>query len=148
MAHVDLAAAGLTLWGLESYLAKRWGAASVWFALAVLAEETAVLVWWSVAQSLVASQAIVKPDSREQTAGTGTDPLSGSSRWKLVASLLTSVVVLCRWYAYHYSRTGCVFGNRSFFRYNVQGTMSGVRILRPCAVRQSFGYMIFGCSRF
>ena len=67
MAHVDLAAAGLTLWALESYLAKRWGAAAVWFALAVLAKETAVLgtpgfAWLgrggSVAQSLVDSQAI------------------------------------------------------------------------------------------
>ena len=153
MAHVDLAAAGLTLWGLESYLAKRWGAAAMWFALAVLAKETAVLaplalLGWAVVgpwlSRWLTPRPSGKPDSQEhESAGTGTDPLSGSSRWKLVASLLTSVVVLCLWYAYHYSRTGYVFGNPEFFRYNVRATMSGVRILLALAMRvwQSFGYM-------
>ncbi len=153
MAHVDLAAAGLTLWALESYLAKRWAAAAIWFALAVLAKETAVLaplalLGWAVVgpwlSRWLTARPSGKPDSREhESAGTGTDPLSGSSRWKLVASLLTSVVVLCLWYAYHYSRTGYVFGNPEFFRYNVQATMSGVRILLALAMRvwQSFGYM-------
>ena len=53
------------------------------------------------------------------------------------------MVVLCLWYAYHYSRTGYVFGNPEFFRYNVRATMSGVRILLALAMRvwQSFGYM-------
>ena len=153
MAHVDLAAAGLTLWALESYLAKRWGAAAIWFALAVLAKETAVLaplalLGWAVVGPWLSRwlppRPSVKPDSREhESAGTGTDLLSGSSRWKPVASLLTSVVVLCLWYAYHYSRTGYVFGNPEFFRYNVRATMSGVRILLALAMRvwQSFGYM-------
>ena len=153
MAHVDLAAAGLTLWALESYLAKRWGAAAIWFALAVLAKETAVLaplalLGWAVVGPWLSRwlppRPSVKPDSREhESAGAGTDLLSGSSRWKPVASLLTSVVVLCLWYAYHYSRTGYVFGNPEFFRYNVRATMSGVRILLALAMRvwQSFGYM-------
>src|SRR6201993_1352527 len=43
MAHVDLAAAGLTIWGLNAYLGARWRAAACWFSLAVLAKETALL---------------------------------------------------------------------------------------------------------
>jgi hypothetical protein len=153
MAHVDLAAAGLTLWGLESHLAKRWGAASVWFALAVLAKETAVLaslalLGWAVVgpwlSRWLTPRLSGKPDSQAlESAGTGRDLLSGRNRWKSVSSLLISVVALCLWYAYHYSRTGYVFGNPEFFRYNVRATMSGVRILLALAMRmwQSFGYM-------
>ena len=43
MAHVDLAAAGLTIWGLDSYLRGRIPTAALWFSLAVLAKETAIL---------------------------------------------------------------------------------------------------------
>jgi hypothetical protein len=43
LAQVDLAAAGLTLWGLDAYLGRRGHAAALWFSLAVLAKETAVL---------------------------------------------------------------------------------------------------------
>lgn len=43
LAQVDLAAAALTLWGLDAYLAGRWRATALWFSLAVLAKETAVL---------------------------------------------------------------------------------------------------------
>jgi hypothetical protein len=57
--------------------------------------------------------------------------------------LLTPALVLSLWYAYHYARTGYVFGNPEFFRYNVQATMSGARILLALGMRiwQSFGYM-------
>jgi len=44
LAQVDLPAAGLIFWGLGTYIRKRlWGAA-IWFSLAVLAKETAILV--------------------------------------------------------------------------------------------------------
>ncbi len=44
MAHLDLAAAGLILWGVYFYLADRRIAAIIFFALACLAKETAALV--------------------------------------------------------------------------------------------------------
>ena len=184
MAHVDLAAAGLTLWGLESYLAKRWGAASVWFALAVLAKETAVLaplalLAWEVVTRLpfqplkrlfdAAAMASLKrcPDTNSSAdARASANPSSdtelsesrhchaggfhGSSSRGLApfASLLAPVVVLALWYAYHYSRTGYVFGNPEFFRYNVQATMSGVRILLAFLMRvwQASDTCTCGCS--
>src|ERR1700733_13574019 len=43
LAQVDLAAAGLTFWGLWAYLEDRPFACAVWFSLAVLAKETAIL---------------------------------------------------------------------------------------------------------
>src|SRR5580698_5220970 len=43
LCQVDLAAAGLTFWGLCAYLEDRPVAIAVWFSLAVLAKETAVL---------------------------------------------------------------------------------------------------------
>jgi hypothetical protein len=43
MAHLDLAAAGLTFWGLLAYADDRRWATVLWFSLAALAKETAVL---------------------------------------------------------------------------------------------------------
>ena len=47
------------------------------------------------------------------------------------------------WYAYHYSRTGYVFGNPEFFRYNVAATLSPLRFVLALLARlwQVFGYM-------
>src|SRR5438270_8598911 len=44
LAHVDLAAAAFTMWGLWAYLRKRAVATSVFFILAALAKETAIIV--------------------------------------------------------------------------------------------------------
>ena len=43
LAQVDLAAAGLTFWGLTAFLDERPRATAIWFSLAVLAKETAIL---------------------------------------------------------------------------------------------------------
>ncbi len=43
LVHLDLAAAGLTFWGLLGYVNRRWKTAALWFSLAVLAKETAIL---------------------------------------------------------------------------------------------------------
>ena len=55
LAQVDLAAAGLTFWALSAYVEKNWVACALWFSLAVLAKETAVLAslalfGWEIAQ--------------------------------------------------------------------------------------------------
>ena len=43
LAQVDLAAAGLTMWGLYAYVEERPIATAAWFSLSVLAKETAIL---------------------------------------------------------------------------------------------------------
>ena len=135
LAHVDLAAAGLTFWALHSYLARRMPAAVVWFSLAALAKETAILVpaalfGWEVLCPLLNQyfKAPIEP---------------ARFRWKKAASLLAPIAVLSLWYAYHYARTGYVFGNPEFFRYNVQATMNPLRILLTLGMRlwQVVGYL-------
>jgi hypothetical protein len=57
--------------------------------------------------------------------------------------LLVSALPLALWYAYHYARTGFVFGNPEFFRYNVQSTLHPLRILLALLLRiwQTCGYL-------
>jgi hypothetical protein len=43
--------------------------------------------------------------------------------------LFASVLPLCGWYVYHWRRTGFVFGNPEFLRYNAEATLSPLRIL-------------------
>lgn len=178
MAHVDLAAAGLTFWALEAYLAGRWRGVTVWFSLAVLAKETAVLapvalLGWEILlrlpfrslKGLLHSTRMASlqrcpdtnSDANAMTSANREDDVEianrrndGDRRQAILsrdlapfASLLAPVAVLVLWYAYHYSRTGYVFGNPEFFRYNVQATMSAVRIALAFLMRvwQTFGYM-------
>jgi hypothetical protein len=58
-------------------------------------------------------------------------------------ALLLPAVPLILWYAYHYSKTGYIFGNPEFFRYNVRGTLQPLRIVLALLLRlwQTFGYM-------
>ncbi len=52
-----------------------------------------------------------------------------------IASLLIPALPLSLWYAYHYARTGYVFGNPEFFRYNVAATLSSTRFFLALAMR-------------
>ena len=146
LAQVDLAAAGLTLWGLEAYLTGRWRATAFWFSLAVLAKETAVLapvalLAWEIVSPWLGLQIQREPDrlSDPQVAKAPRP----SFAWMLGFACLLPVLVLCGWYAYHYVRTRYVFGNPEFFRYNVQATVDPLRILLVLGMRlwQSFGYL-------
>ena len=160
MAHVDLAAAGLTIWGLDAYLGARWRAAACWFSLAVLAKETALLAplallaWeWACAWAdreershhrVTESQR--KSKNEVQNVFSAPLCLRGEiygQRWRASASLITPAGVLSVWYAYHYAKTGYVFGNPEFFRYNVAATLSPLRIVLALGLRlwQAFGYM-------
>src|SRR6266481_564575 len=134
MALIDLAAAGLVFWGLEACLSGRMTAAALWFSLAVLAKETAVLA----PVALVAWEMVSPWANRWFKA-----LISLRERSWTAANLLAPVAVLGGWCAYQYTRTGHVFGNPEFFRYNVQATMSPLRILLVLVMRfwQTFGYM-------
>jgi len=134
MALIDLGAAGLVFWGLESYLANRPCIAAVWLSLAVLTKETAVLV----PGALLAWEVVGPWASRWTEQDLSFRRLDLKSAW-----LLLPVGVLCLWYAFHYWRTGYVFGNPQFFRYNVRTTISPLRILLAFATRlwQTFGYL-------
>jgi 4-amino-4-deoxy-L-arabinose transferase-like glycosyltransferase len=124
MAHLDLAAAGLILWGVSSYLADRRIAAIIFFTLACLTKETAALV----PLSLWAYELIAR---------------SHDHRISRSVTLLVAVVPLCAWFVFHYARTGHVFGNPEFFRYNLGDTLHPVRFFAALSLRvwHLFGYM-------
>ena len=149
LAQVDLAAAGLTFWGLCAYLEDRPVAVAIWFSLAALAKETAILApaglaCWEVVR-VVAPQRFV-PQSWKNfvaTAVTGGPAERSSTASSRVLPLLIPMLPLALWYAYHYARTGYVFGNPEFFRYNVAATLNPLRFLLALTLRlwQVFGYM-------
>ena len=57
--------------------------------------------------------------------------------------LLFPLLPLTLWYGYHYARTGYVFGNPEFFRYNVAATLNPLRFVLALVLRlwQAFGYL-------
>jgi len=152
LAQVDLAAAGLTFWALLAYVEGRRGATAIWFSLAVLAKETAILaplalvLWESSPGILPAIRNATRPGRQEEDADAEESRGKGATsaeRFLRSLVLLCPAVPLTLWYAYHRLRTGFVFGNLEFFRYNVQATMHPLRIFLALLMRlwQVTGYM-------
>ena len=111
---------------------------AVWFSLAALAKETAILAplalfGWELLAYFIR-------------------PRCNQIRWKQVLPpegrpahtlyLLFPVVPLAVWYAYHYAKTGFLLGNPEFFRYNVAATLNPLRVPLAFGMRlwQLFGY--------
>jgi 4-amino-4-deoxy-L-arabinose transferase-like glycosyltransferase len=129
LAHADIFAAAFTLWALSFYLApgaadespgtfppKLWTATL--FSLATLCKETAIvtpiaLAIWETVQ-LIRSRKI-KPKSLTHLT------------WALTLSI--PILPLVAWYAFHYNRTGFIFGNPEFLRYNATANLTAYRIL-------------------
>jgi hypothetical protein len=205
LAHVDLAAAGLTFWALSAYVEGQAVATALWFALAALAKETAILApvalagwemvgllaWrgslrklWledenisqglkpalkeagcdSAEESVCETQASLgdvsalsafpgakgarllsnAPPGRKSRAISETVHQTGArGSARRIVSLLIPAVPLALWYGYHYARTGYVFGNPEFFRYNVAATLNSLRFLLALVMRlwQVGGYL-------
>ena len=134
LAQVDLPAAGFTFWALLAYLEDRPWKQVLWFSLAALAKETAILApmalfaWQLTASCLRPRWSTLVP------------PLGRRTRaWYL----LLPVVPLACWYAYHYAKTGFLFGNPEFFRYNLAATLDPLRIPLALLMRiwQVSGYL-------
>jgi 4-amino-4-deoxy-L-arabinose transferase-like glycosyltransferase len=130
LAHADIFAAACTLWGLVYALPalnrelprKPWAAAA-WFAAAALSKETAIIVPATLAViSLVES---VRAPGRARV-----------RLWQESAWFAGCTVPLAAWYAYHLTKTGFLFGNPEFLRYNAQANLS------PLRIAAAFGYRI------
>lgn len=137
LAQVDLASAGLTIWGIYAYVDDRPPAAAIWFSLAALAKETAVLA----PVALVAWELVLMTSGNWQKRF-GAHPSARRSGKRMIA-LLAPLLPLAAWYVYHFARTGYVFGNPEFFRYNVAATLNPLRFVIALAMRlwQAFGYL-------
>lgn len=125
LAQLDIAAAAFTLWGLDFYLRDCRTLAVIFFALAGLSKETAIVaplalfLWERIAPRLrISARNLPGPVLPFAKPG-----------WGRSLSLLLAAAPLAAWFAFHYSRTGHVFGNPEFFRYNVQATANPVRVV-------------------
>jgi hypothetical protein len=147
LAHLDAAAAAFTFWGLAEYLRSRRSLAVLFFALAGLAKETAIIAPLALfAYERIASFLLAHPPMT----GKGAAPISSKSilpfaepGWAKSIALLASALPLVVWFAYHHVRTGVFFGNPEFFRYNVAATANPLRILLALVQRfwHAFGYL-------
>src|ERR1043165_273493 len=134
LAHLDMTAAALTMWGLFLYLPRadviderrglRRAVCVAVFALAGLAKETALLVpfvlfAWELLCLLVRG--------KERLTALVCVGRPRSVVWS--AALLLAGLPLALWLAYHRARTGYTFGNPEYFRYNVASTLNLERLL-------------------
>ncbi len=135
LAHADIFAAAFTLWGLSFYFeqATDRGAlhldsamrvyrrpklfAAVLFSLAALSKETAIVT--PVALAIWEAVLLLR---ERNIAGR----LCAHTYW--LAALLVPILPLAGWYAYHYHRTGYIFGNPEYLRYNATANLDIHRI--------------------
>ena len=119
LAHADIFAAACSLWGLVYALPNRgrnsW-AAALWFAAAALCKETAIAIPLSLA-------AVDLVESLRRH-GPVRSRLQREAAW-----LSASIFPLAGWYAYHYAKTGFLFGNPQYLQYNAESTVVPLRIL-------------------
>ena len=136
LAQVDLTAAGLIFWGLSAYIEERKLATIIWFSLAAIAKETAILAPLALAGWEFIGFLAQRTSARKLWRTDDAQP-------RRVVSLLIPAIPLAFWYAYHYARMGYVFGNPEFFRYNVAATLSPTRFVLALMMRlwQIGGYL-------
>ena len=144
LAHLDLAAAAFTFWGLLAYVEDRRPAIAISFSIAVLTKETAILaplalLTWELAGTKFwdLGLAAKRRKNKAHGASRGSDEKNDQAPEgrKNFVPLLFPLIPLALWYAYHYHRTGFLFGNPEFFRYNVQATLQPLRILLAFGMR-------------
>jgi 4-amino-4-deoxy-L-arabinose transferase-like glycosyltransferase len=129
LAHADIFAAAFTLWGLSFYFERTnststkthttqtqlWAAAM--FSLSVLSKETAIVT----PLALALWEAIQLLQNRDH-------PITRRNHLQWLIALLTPIAPLTAWYAYHKHRTGFIFGNPEFLRYNATANLDAYRI--------------------
>lgn len=144
LAHADLLAGAFTLWGLRLYFTgvftstqpnslRLSGKTALAFTLAALSKETAItiplalfaweLFWWARKQHVAfwhfRFQEVSEKDWQE----------IAPKRFPETLALLAPAVPLAAWYGFHFFKTGHIFGNPEYYRYNVASTLSVTRFL-------------------
>jgi hypothetical protein len=127
LAHLDMMACALTIWGLAMYIERRPTATVIFLALAPLAKETAIitplaLLGWEVVCPLLGRW------NRES--------LCWQERnWLRTFLLLLCGVPLSLWLAYHHAKTGYFLGNPEYLRYNLGATLTPLRVALAMLIR-------------
>jgi 4-amino-4-deoxy-L-arabinose transferase-like glycosyltransferase len=120
LAHADIFAAAFTLWALAFYFVPSSDnqiLASGLFSFAALSKETAIIT------PLALGLFEIFLFWRSRTAS------ERRSHVLWIVSLFSPLIPLCAWYAYHRHRTGYIFGNPEFLRYNATANLDLMRIL-------------------
>jgi len=119
LAHADIFAATCTLWGLVYSLPDRnrvpWIAA-LWFSAAALCKETSIAVPLTLGAINIFIGLRALPSVRGRL-------------WREALWYAACLLPLALWYVYHFAKTGFIFGNPEFLRYNAQATADPLRIL-------------------
>jgi hypothetical protein len=119
LAHADIFAAACSIWGMVYALPARgrnlW-AAALWFSAAALCKETSIAIPLTLAVVCLVESYLARGQDRKRL-------------WSEAAWLSACVLPLAAWYAYHFSKTGFLFGNPEFVRYNAETTLVPMRIL-------------------
>jgi 4-amino-4-deoxy-L-arabinose transferase-like glycosyltransferase len=149
LAHADIFAAAFTLWALVAYLdpaQDRPVATAILFSLAALSKETAIVTPLALAalEAVLASGVFIRlkksvllsgaqPSRRTrflfQSNQTLREPDERRAHLPWIAALAAPVFPLIAWYAYHRAKTGFIFGNPEFLRYNATANLGLHRIL-------------------
>jgi hypothetical protein len=129
LAHLDMMAAALTLWGLAMYIERRPVATIVFFALAPLAKETAIVTPLALFAWEFICPLLNRGGNRSETLC-----LSGGNKLRAFFFLLC-LLPLAGWFVYHHHRTGFYLGNPQYLRYNLQATLSPLRIVLAMLIR-------------
>jgi 4-amino-4-deoxy-L-arabinose transferase-like glycosyltransferase len=126
LAHADIYAAAGTLWalayGLRELPTGRQGwAAAWWFSLAALSKETAIVTPLALAVWHVW-------EARR-------NPQQARGHGRVAMQFLAPLLPLCAWYGYHFHKTGYIFGNPQYVKYNAIGTLHLLRFVLALAQR-------------
>jgi 4-amino-4-deoxy-L-arabinose transferase-like glycosyltransferase len=119
LAQADIFAAAFSLWGLVYSLPdrnRRPALAALFFTAAVLSKETAIAI--PVTLSVFAAIQGFRSTQPDRT-----------RLWKEASWLLSCALPLIAWYAWHYAKTGFIFGNPEFLRYNAEANFAPIRLL-------------------
>jgi 4-amino-4-deoxy-L-arabinose transferase-like glycosyltransferase len=122
--QLDMAAAGLTIWGLVVHFrGHRWGTA-VLFSLAVLAKETAIVT----PLIILGLEILLALRERKQSV-----IATLISALRATFTLLLPFLVLLCWFAWLRHASGTVFGDSDYVGTNLYTTLHPMRILLACA---------------
>jgi dolichyl-phosphate-mannose-protein mannosyltransferase len=119
LAQADIFAAAFSLWGLVYSVPdsnRRPALAALFFTAAVLSKETAIAI--PVTLAVIAAIQGFRSTQPDRT-----------RLWKEAAWLLSCALPLIAWYAWHYAKTGFIFGNPEFLRYNAEANFAPIRLL-------------------
>jgi len=119
LAQADIFAAAFTLWGMVYALPdgdRNPVIAALWFTAAVLSKETAIVVPLTLAVIAVVE-------------GFRSTQPQRKSRWIEAAWFVSCALPLIAWYGWHFVKTGFVFGNPAFLKYNAEANLEPTRFL-------------------